>query len=210
MRRFGWVLLAAFALALGCSCGGDDDDNNDTGKRVVFVGASILESWDFNHYFGGHDFQKVCYGDWKKSDAWSQVSALNPNFVVVKECAAYFYTGGGTPFNEYYAEIRRMVELIRGAGAVPVLATTVPVDVGVGGCTQAQLNDIRTYNAWLRSYCASNNIVCMDLYTAIADGQGQLPANCHDGDGLHPNSRGYDKLSPVVLPALEAAGYKGP
>lgn len=208
MREFRFVLAAVVAASLlGCSCSDDNDEESGVvDGRVVFVGASITEGWDFGHYFGGRDFRKVCYGDWQKSQVWDQVESQNPEIVVVKECAAYFYTEGGTPFDEYEGEIKNMVGLIRGAGATPVLATTVPVDVGYGGCTQQQLNDIRTFNDWLRSYGTSQHIVCMDLYNAIADGDGQLPTNCHDGDGLHPNSAGYDKLSVVVIPALTQAG----
>ncbi len=98
-----------------------------------------------------------------------------------------------------------MVNRIRNLGAIPVLCTTIPVDVGQGDCTQAQLNDLRAFNDWLRDYCAGSGIVLMDYYQQIADGQGQLPASCHDGDGLHPNEAGYDVLSPLVIPTLEAA-----
>jgi lysophospholipase L1-like esterase len=79
------------------------------------------------------------------------------------------------------------------------------VDVGSGDCTQAQLNDLRAFNDWVRNYCSSQGIALLDYYDRIADGQGQLPASCHDGDGLHPNSAGYDIISPIVIPTLESA-----
>jgi hypothetical protein len=210
-RRLGFILACAAALVFfGAACSSNDEngggDNGDGNSVVVFVGASITEAWDFDHYFPAQDFRKVIHFDWKKSDAWAQVPPHKPKLVVVKECAAYFYTGGGTPLNEFHAEIQTMVGLIRGIDATPVLATTVPVDVGFGGCTRQQLDDIRAFNDWLRGYCGQQGIVCLDLYAAIADGQGQLPRDCHDGDGLHPNGRGYDILSPVVLPALRQAG----
>ncbi len=206
------VAVSAFLLfAASCSQEGENGDatppsGNEKETCVVFVGASITEAWDFGYYFAGYNFHKVVHYDWKKSDAWDEVTPFDPEVVVVKECAAYFYTGGGTPLNEFHAEVETMVGLIRGVGATPVLATTVPVDVGFGGCTQQQLNDIRAFNNWLRNYCGQQGIACLDLYDAIADGQGQLPRDCHDGDGLHPNEKGYDILSPVVLPALRQAG----
>jgi hypothetical protein len=214
LRRLTLVAAAAM-LVLAASCSDDEEnggapppppEHNEKETSVVFVGASITEAWDFNAYFSGYNFHKVIHFDWVKSDAWSEVTPHNPKIVVVKECAAYFDLGGDTPLNEFQAEIRRMVGLIRGIGATPVLATTVPVDVGFGGCTQAQLGDIREFNAWVRSYCGSEGLECLDLAKAIEDGDGQLPRNCHDGDGLHPNQRGYDKLSPIVLPTLREAG----
>ena len=205
-------IAAAALLMLAASCSDEDNGgtepppHNEKETSVVFVGASITEAWTFNTYFAGYNFHKVVHYDWVKSDAWSDVGPYNPKIVVVKECAAYFDLGGGTALNEFYDEIRKMVGLIRGIGATPVLATTVPVDVGFGGCTRAQLDDIREFNAWLRNYCSSQGIVCLDLYDAIADNSGQLPRDCHDGDGLHPNKKGYDTLSPIVLPALREAG----
>jgi len=88
-------------------------------------------------------------------------------------------------------------------GAVPVPATTLPIDVGFGGNTQAQLDDIIEFDAWVRDWCADNGWECMDYYTWIADADGQLPRDFHDGDGLHPNQDGYDVLGPHVIPTLE-------
>ena len=213
MRRRLTLTAAAAILILAASCSDEVEnggtvppEHNEKETSVVFVGASITEAWNFNTYFSGYNFHKVIHFDWVKSDVWNEVTPHKPKIVVVKECAAYFDLGGDTPLGEFYAEIRNMVDLIRGAGATPVLATTVPVDVGFGGCTRAQLDDIRAFNDWVRNYCSNQGFECLDLAAAIEDGSGQLPRDCHDGDGLHPNKRGYDKLSPIVLPALREAG----
>jgi hypothetical protein len=214
MRKRLTLCAAAALIAMAASCSDEEENgggsnpppHKETETCVVFVGASITEAWTFDTYFPGYNFHKVIHFDWVKSDAWSEVTPHKPKIVVVKECAAYFDLGGDTPLNEFQAEIRNMVGLIRGIGAAPVLATTVPVDVGFGGCTQAQLDDIRTFNDWIRNYCAAQSITCLDLAGQIEDGQGQLPRDCHDGDGLHPNKKGYDTLSPIVLPALRNAG----
>jgi hypothetical protein len=200
------LLLAGLQQCKKADENGPGDPPEDLrDAAVVFVGASITENWDFGRYFSGYDFSKVIHYDWDKTAAWDQVQAAHPDVVVVKECAAYFYSEGGTPLDEFENSIRGMVERIRAYGAIPVLCTTVPVDVGYGGCTQAQLDDLRAFNDWLRSYCSSQSIVLLDYCQRIADAQGQLPAAYHDGDGLHPNSAGYDVLSPLVIPALESA-----
>lgn len=213
MRSAGRIILLSLALlasSFHCKKADAVDPGGDTAKNlrdltVVFVGASITENWDFDRYFAGYRFQKVIHYDWDKTQVWGQVQASHPDIVLVKECAAYFYAEGGTPLDEFENSIRAMVDLIRGSGAIPVLCTTVPVDVGHGDCTQAQLNDLRAFNDWLRGYCSGQNIALMDYCQRIADAQGQLPTACHDGDGLHPNSAGYDILSPLVIPTLESA-----
>jgi hypothetical protein len=209
MKRLAFTL--ALCLIMGivlCSCANDSTSPNSTNltdQRVVFVGASITDGWDFAAYFPGYDFQKVIYYDWDKTQVWSQVAALNPDIVVVKECAAYFYVDGGTPLGDYENCMIQMVANTRAMSAVPVLATTLPIDVGQGGCTQPQLNDIITFNAWVRNYCSNSGITCMDYYNQISDDDCQLPPSYHDGDGLHPNGAGYDALSPIVIPTLEGA-----
>jgi hypothetical protein len=209
----GKVLRWAFPLILLAACGlckKADDGQVPVGAdlksvRVVFVGASITDNWDFGHYFAGYDFQKVVHFDWDKTQVWDQVQALHPALVLVKECAAYFYAEGGTPLADYENGMIAMIGRIRGLSAIPVLCTVLPVDVGYGDCTQAQLDDIRTFNDWVRSYCSGHGVACLDYYTRLADAQGQLPTACHDGDGLHPNQAGYDLISPLVVPTLQAA-----
>jgi hypothetical protein len=204
--KWGIVLLCLLLLATWGQCKKSDGASGPLADlTVVFVGASITDNWDFDHYFGGYDFKKVIYYDWDKTQVWDEVQDHHPHIVLVKECAAYFYGGGGTPLGEFESCMVNMVNRIRDFGAVPVLCTTIPVDVGYGDCTQAQLNDIRAFNDWVRNYCSSQGIVLMDYYAQIADAQGQLPTSYHDGDGLHPNSAGYDILSPMVIPTLESA-----
>lgn len=212
LNRWRAGLLTLLLLASAFQCKKADavapDENTPRALRdltVVFVGASITENWDFARCFAGYEFHKVIHYDWDKTQAWGQVQARNPDIVLVKECAAYFYSEGGTPLGEYESSVRGMVERIRSIGAIPVLCTTIPVDVGSGDCTQAQLDDLSAFNDWLRGYCAGQGIVLLDYCRRIADAQGQLPAACHDGDGLHPNAAGYDLLSPLVIPALESA-----
>lgn len=211
-KRGKWrlALLALWLLAGLQQCKKSDENipkelpEDLRDAAVVFVGASITENWDFDRYFPGYDFSKVIHFDWDKTQAWDSVREARPDIVVVKECAAYFYAEGGTPLAEFENSIREMVERIRESGALPVLCTTIPVDVGHGGCSQAQLDDLRAFNGWLRGYCSDRNIALLDYEQRIADSQGQLPGACHDGDGLHPNSAGYDLLSPMVIPTLQS------
>jgi hypothetical protein len=198
-------ILIFFALIPIVACSTSTGNNNKdlTDMCVVFVGASITEAWDFGHYFPGYNFQKVIFYEWDKTQCWDQVVAYDPDIVLVKECGAYFYADGTTPLEDYENCMQTMVSLIQGIGAIPVLATTLPIDVGYGGCTQEQLDDIIEFNNWVRSYCSANGIAVMEYYDTIADDDGQLPYDCHDGDGLHPNEHGYDILSPIVIPTLE-------
>ena len=45
-------------------------------------------------------------------------------------------------------------------------------------------------NLWLKDYCRREGFSFVDYYAAMADSNGQLPADQAD-DGLHPNAKGY-------------------
>lgn len=197
---------AVLSVMLVSSC--NDDDNGagpNNGSAVVFLGASITENFyypNYGEFFPDYDFHKVVYGDADKSPVFSDVGSFGPNMVVFKECAAYFDEGGETDLAAMQQYMRDIAAYCNSIGATPVPATTLPIDVDCAGHTQAQLDDIIEFNVWVRAWAASNGWACMDYYTWIADGEGQLPTGYHDGDGLHPNQAGYDVLGPHVLPTL--------
>lgn len=197
-------IVSAFALSIACFSAGVVLADGLEDMCVVFVGASITEAWDFNTYFSGYDFHKVIHYSPNKPEVWDEVVAYNPDIVTFKQCGTYYDEGGDTDLPWLYDIAEEMVGLIQGIDAIPVPATTLPIDPGYGSCTQAQLDDIIEYNEWIRNYCSTNGLVCMEYYDQIADEDGQLPYEYHVGDGLHLNEAGYTALSPIVVPTLDS------
>ncbi len=74
-KGIGRVVFCVVAVILGCACASDVDPLQY--NRVVFVGASITEDWDFEHYFAGYDFRKVIHYDVDKTTVWDRVAALD-------------------------------------------------------------------------------------------------------------------------------------
>lgn len=199
-----YILRASAAFMVLAAC--DVDDPEDVPLRdvpVVFVGASTVAGWDFNFYFPGYNFKKVVYYDWDKTRAWPVVAAYKPRLVVFKESQAYFHTEGGTPGEEFVEAMVAVAKTCLNYGATPVLATTLPVDVGWGGCTEAQLEDIIAYNELLVARAHEEGVAVMDLYNYVADWDGQLPLAYHTGDGMTLNADGYAALTDFVLTVLE-------
>jgi hypothetical protein len=200
------VLLVSLSLVF-ISCG--SVTATDLGDMtVVFLGASITEAFHYptyDQFFPAYNFYKVVEFGPDKSGAFDQVESYNPDIVTFKECGDYFDKGGDTDQAFLHECMQDIADFCESIGATPVPATTLPIDVGHGGCTQAQLDDIIEFDNWVRTWCTNNGWACMDYYTWIADGQGQLPTGYHDGDGLHPNQDGYDVLGPHVVPTLEGA-----
>jgi hypothetical protein len=193
---FGLVLLVGSASAVL------------TNQEVVFLGASITDAFQYpaGSFYPTYNFDKVIIYEADKSSGFSAVQSYNPKIVTFKECAAYFNTGGGTDLNYLKSCMQDIADMCVAHGYKIVPGTTYPVTVGLGGCTQAQLNDIRSFNTWVRSWCDQHNWACMDYYLWIADPvTGQLPAAYQGGDGLHPNQAGYNVIGPHVIPVLDSA-----
>ena len=52
------------------------------------------------------------------------------------------------------------------------------------------------YNSWLSSYCSSNSLLMLDIYTLLkTDGDDTINALYDNGDHLHPNTAGYTVIA---------------
>jgi acyl-CoA thioesterase I len=66
------------------------------------------------------------------------------------------------------------------------------------------MSRILTLNDWLKKYCADNNIVYLDYFSALVDDKGLLKKDLAD-DGLHPNAAGYKIMAPLAEAAIQKA-----
>ena len=63
---------------------------------------------------------------------------------------------------------------------------------------------ILALNAWLKSYCAANNLVYVDYFDAMVDEHGLLRKDLAN-DGLHPVDAGYRIMTPLAEAGVENA-----
>jgi hypothetical protein len=181
--------------------------------RIVLIGASIARGWQLDAFAartGRSDVVVEYVGEYgfDKSKSLAAVLARTenrPDVVILKECGAYF--PGDQP--AYEAMIRRWVEALRAAGVVPVVATVAPVAAPQGVVAhlkefvktwilrrEDQNAAIARYNDRLRAYAAEQELLVLDLETALsaAGGQRCLDPAYDRGDGLHLNEKAYPKL----------------
>ena len=59
-------------------------------------------------------------------------------------------------------------------------------------------------NAWIEQYCRAHQLVYLDYFDAMVDGQGMLKREFAE-DGLHPNAAGFRVMAPVAEKAIERA-----
>ena len=178
--------------------------------EIVFICASVGLAWNIGDHFP--DLSIAVYDEYQfdKGDVIRSVlGSGRPDIMIIKECAAYFPPEDhGTSMDAYKDLIRDWVNLLRGDGVMPVLATVVPVDPYNPECSEGQLESILEFNDWIHEYCEYEEISVLDLEAAlrISEDDRALDPDYDSGDGLHPNDLAYtEELDDILIPALEDA-----
>lgn len=141
--QYALLALCARAALPGTACdtgtsSGDGDGSDLLDAVVVFLGASITEAFSYpeeGRFFPDYAFHKVIEFGPDKSGVFQDVTDLEPDIVVFNECAVYFDEGGDTDMPAMRGFMEDIVDLCDDIGAIPVPATTLPIDAGVDGRT---------------------------------------------------------------------------
>jgi lysophospholipase L1-like esterase len=181
--------------------------------RVVFLGDSITEGWHLNEYFTGRDFVNRGIGGQTSGQMLGRfmqdVVLVHPKVAVI--LAGTNDIGAGIPAYAIEDTFTMMGDVAKARGIKPVFSSILPVsdyhsseDPRFERTRNHPAAVIQQVNRWLKEYCQKEQFVFLDLYSAIADSKGMMPADLSD-DGLHPNSKGYRIMSPVALEAINRA-----
>ena len=192
-------------------------------QRVVFMGDSITDAWPqprFGEFFPG----KPYIGRGISGQTTPQmlirfrpdVIALQPKVVVI--LAGTNDIAGNTgpmTIEEIEANLASMSELAHANRIKVVLASVLPVyDGGHNGegkpvvmTDRRPPEKILALNEWLKKYCAQNEFVYLDYFSAMVDDKGLLKRDLSD-DGLHPNKAGYAVMAPLAEKAVQSAQKK--
>jgi len=68
---------------------------------------------------------------------------------------------------------------------------------------------ILALNRWLKDYCAANDLIYLDYFSALVDDKGLLKQELAS-DGLHPNKAGFAIMAPLAEKAIEKALARKP
>lgn len=194
----------------------------DTGtKRVLLIGASVGNTWNIAQLpertkLAGYMFESVAEYQFDKSQVIEKViqSGNRPDYVILKECAAYF--PGELP--RYKQLVQGWVTTLRANQITPILATVVPVTTPEFFSmsyvkhlvkkvmrskipVDERLPFLLEYNDWVRGYAAQEGLAVLDLEAALrTNGQERkLRPDLKDEDGLHLNEEAYRILDKLVV-----------
>jgi lysophospholipase L1-like esterase len=189
-------------------------------NRVVFMGDSITDGWQ-NPSAGGF-FPGKPYIDRGISGQTTpqmlirfrpDVIAFRPKVVVIL-AGTNDLAGNTGPMTLEATEdnLTSMAELARANGIRVVLASLLPVsdyEKNKDGnpiiqTTRRPPEKIKALNQWMKDYCAKNDCVYLDYFSAMVDDKGFLKEELSK-DGLHPDDKGYAVMGPLAEKAIAAA-----
>jgi lysophospholipase L1-like esterase len=183
-------------------------------NRVIFVGDSITDYWKLNDYFPGKPYLNRGIDGQTTPQMLvrfrQDVIDLHPKVVVVlagtNDVAG---VTGRTRNEDIEANYASMAELARLHHIRVVFASLLPVNNSSSEDAKESYalrppERILALNRWLKDYCAKNELVYLDYFSALVDDKGMLRRDLSD-DGLHPNAAGYKIMAPLAEKTIARA-----
>jgi acyl-CoA thioesterase I len=189
--------------------------NASNENRVVFLGDSITDYWKLSDYFPGKPYVVINRGiDGQSTPEMlvrfrQDVIGLHPKIVVILAGTNDIAGVTGPTRNEdIEANYASFAELARVHGIHVIFASLLPAYNYTPESKESFAlrppERILALNAWLKNYCAENELVYLDYFSALVDDKGMLSRQLSD-DGLHPNAAGYKIMAPLADKAIAKA-----
>jgi lysophospholipase L1-like esterase len=182
-------------------------------NRVVFFGDSITDIWKLEGSFPGKPYVNRGIGGQTTSQMLvrfrQDVINLQPKVVVILAGTNDIAGNSGPISNEdIEANYTSLAELAR-ANKIRLIFSSVPpvhnyTPKSQDFFAQRPMERILALNKWLKDYCAANNLIYLDYFSAMIDDKGLLKRDLAD-DGLHPNKAGFAIMAPMAEKAIEKA-----
>ncbi len=182
-------------------------------RRVVFYGDSITDAWgrrpDTGTFFPGKPYVNRGISGQTTPQMLvrfeQDVVRLRPAVVVIlagtNDVAGN--TGPETP-QMIEDNFRAMAAIAKANGIKVVLASITPAYAYPWKPEVKPVAEIGELNAWMKQICASEGMVYLDYFTALADERGGMREGT-SFDGVHPNAAGYAVMGPLAERAIAEA-----
>lgn len=181
-------------------------------NRVVFMGDSITDGWGrhYGTFFPGKPYVNRGISGQTTPQMLVRfrpdVINLQPKVVVI--LAGTNDIAGNTgpeSLEDIEGNMRSMAELAHANSIKVVLSSLTPVCDYIKPQTERRPPEkIVALNEWIKGYCQKTGDVYLDYYSATIDDQKMFKKNL-TFDGLHPNTAGYDVMTPLAEEAIRQA-----
>ena len=185
---------------------------NPIDNLVVFMGNSITESWSTfrPNFFQNNSFLNRGISGQTTPQMLIRfkpdVVNLKPNSVVILAGINDIAGNTGPMVISNIAEnIFSMSEIAKEYGINVYICSVLPAKDFPWSPNLDPANKVIRLNEILKDYCVKNDIVYVDYYSKMNDGEGGLkvPEYTSENDLVHPNSNGYALMESVILNAIK-------
>ncbi|MDH3890963.1 MAG: GDSL-type esterase/lipase family protein [candidate division Zixibacteria bacterium] len=173
-------------------------------SRIVFLGASITQRWDFEKFLPEFPLVNRGVGGQLVPGILARykrdVLELDPKAVIIKFCS--INVRPQMPNKVLEDGMTMLAQLAHSNDIVPIVSTIIP-----SGKPEARIGDfsvadsLSKFNDWVRAFAESNHYPIIDFAAAIGDENGLLPRDC-SVDPVHLNDKGYQIVSDAARPVL--------
>lgn len=182
-------------------------------RRVVFLGDSITDRWNLKVSFPGQPYINRGIGSQVTAQMvlrfHQDVIALQPRVVVILAGVndVQGFLQQETP-EQIETNWEAMADLADAHRIRIVFGSLLPVndytEAARDVVRERKPDELRTLNAWLRTFCARRGYTYANYYDALVDDRGLLGRTYTD-DGIHPLEAGYARMTSVANRAIAAA-----
>lgn len=176
--------------------------------RVVFLGDSIFEGWSVARpdFFSGKPyFNRGISGQVTAQMLLrfqEDVVNLKPDVLVLKAGINDIAENAGAyDQQKTLNNIKSIVQLAKASKIKVVLCSVLPANRFVWRPSLTPADKVIDLNAALQEFAKLENVLYLDLYTAVVDDQKGMKA-IYANDGVHPTVEGYKVLEPMVEQAI--------
>ncbi len=182
-------------------------------SRAVFFGDSITDIWNIAESFPGKPYINRGIGGQTTSQMLvrfrQDVINLEPKAVVILAGTNDIAGNTGRISNEdIEANYSTLAELARAHNLRVIFSSILPVHNYTPKAeeffAQRPPERILSLNRWIKDYCAANDLIYLDYFSAMVDDKGLLKRDLAD-DGLHPNKAGYAIMAALAQKAIDKA-----
>jgi lysophospholipase L1-like esterase len=177
-------------------------------KRVVFMGNSITEGWQYIDTLFFKNKQFVNRGISGQTTPQmllrfrQDVIRLNPYAVVILAGINDIAQNTGyIPVEDIFGNIQSMAELAKASGIKVILSSVLPANILPWNEEIKPADMVIQLNTMLEKYCKANNHTFLDYYSKLVDDKKGLGKEYSD-DGVHPNLKGYQVMEMQLEKAL--------
>ncbi len=180
----------------------------NSGKRVIFLGAQIMDNWEIEKYFSNYEAINRGISGQRLAGYLLRfrpdVVELGPKAVIIEFSSFNFRPENSVKELEDY--FISLVDIARQNDMEPILTTVVPVRKDFDSDLEVPYNvqdSLKNFNQWLVGYCRTNKIKYVDFAKALSDNEGYLDKTFSTGQ-ITLSQAGYDKISKETNAILEA------